>query len=307
MKRKLEAALRMLLLCLLVCLLAPASGYAQSLALTFDDGFNPAEQPQAAAWNAAILAALADAHLKSILFAAGKRVASPAGLALVRNWGLAGHEIGNHSWSHWDLSADSITLAAYIADADKDEALLKRMPGWTRRFRFPYLKEGDTAAKRDGFREWLAARGYGSGAVSIDASDWYYSSRYLAWKDAHPGADPAPFRAAYLDHLWSRARYYDGLSQQLFQRSVKHVLLLHTNAINAAFLPDVIAMFRSKGWTLIGPEQAWHDPVYAIKPAVLPAGESILWSLAKQKDIDGLRYPAEDDIYEKPLLDARKL
>jgi hypothetical protein len=38
-------------------------------------------------------------------------------------------------------------------------------------------------------------------------------------------------------------------------------------------------------------------------PAVLPAGESILWSLAKQARVPHLRYPAEDDVYEKPILD----
>lgn len=31
--------------------------------------------------------------------------------------------------------------------------------------------------------------------------------------------------------------------------------------------------------------------------------ESIVWSLAKQAREPGLRYPAEDDVYEKPLLD----
>jgi hypothetical protein len=39
----------------------------------------------------------------------------------------------------------------------------------------------------------------------------------------------------------------------------------------------------------------------------LPAGESILWALAKQHGVPGLRWPGEDDIYEKPLLDALQL
>jgi hypothetical protein len=65
----------------------------------------------------------------------------------------------------------------------------------------------------------------------------------------------------------------------------------------------MIHMFRSKGWTIISPAEAFSDPLYSMTPAVLPAGESILWSLAKQARVPHLRYPAEDDVYEKPILD----
>jgi len=81
------------------------------------------------------------------------------------------------------------------------------------------------------------------------------------------------------------------------------VLLLRTNGINAQFLPDMIAMFRSNGWTIISPQQAYQDPLYRATPKVLPAGESIPWSVAKQAQLSNLRYPAEDDVYEKPILD----
>lgn len=287
---------------LLFCVAAGVQ--AQTLALSFDDGFDPRAQPQAATWNAAMLDALAYAEVRAILFAAGQRVDTPDGLALLEAWGDAGHGIANHTYRHISLGPAKTTLDAFIADSERNEALLKPLPGWTRRFRFPYLRAGDTDDKRDGFRAWMAARDYGSGAVSIDASDWYYDLRWRAWRIAHPDADPAPFRDAYLAHLASRAAYYDGLSQQVLRRSVKHVLLLHANAINAAFLPDVIAMFRANGWTIVAPEEAYADPVYATKTTTLPAGESVLWSLAKQAGVEALRYPAEDDVYEKPILDA---
>ena len=290
-----------LLLALLLAL--PTCGAAQSVALSFDDGFNPQRQEKAPEWNAAILDALSKAEVQAIFFVTGHRVDSPAGLALVRDWGTADHEIANHTYSHHNLGSERTALDAFIADAKKNEQLMAELPGWTQRFRFPYLKEGNTAAKRDGFRNWLATNGYQTGAVSIDASDWYYSSRYLKWRTRHPTEDPTAFRKAYLDHLWDRATYYDGLATQVLGRSAKHVLLLHTNAINAAFLPDVIEMFQARGWEIISPEEAYGDPLYEQTPSVLPAGESILWALAKEQGVDGLRYPAEDGRYEEPLLD----
>lgn len=281
-----------------------ASGPA--VAFSFDDGFDPRHNAQAVEQNLAILSALDDAGVHAILFPAGHIVDSPQGLALVHAWGAAGHAIGNHSYSHSNLASDAVSLSAYIADAARNQALLEDQPGWVKRFRFPYLKEGDTAEKRDGFRNWLAESGYASGAVSIDASDWYYNTRFLRWHRAHPDADTTPFRDAYLAHLLDRAQYYDGLSRQVLGRSVKHVLLLHTNAINADFLPDIIAMFRAQGWNIVSPQDAYADPVYARTIDVLPAGESILWSLAKRKGIGGLRYPAEDSVYEEDKLERFK-
>jgi peptidoglycan-N-acetylglucosamine deacetylase len=287
-----------------VALAFAASVHAQEMTLSFDDGFDPREQPEAATWNAAILDALAYAEVRAIFFPAGRRVDSPQGLALVRAWSEAGHGIGNHTYSHVNLAAPTTTADAFIADVAREEALLKDMPGWTRRLRFPYLKEGNDAPHRDAVRDWLAKHDYRSGAVTIDTSDWYYDVRWRAWRAAHPTADPAPFRRAYLAHLAGRAKYYDGLSKRLFKRSVRHVLLLHTNAINATFLPDVIAMFRELGWTIVRPGDAYGDPVYLRRSSALPAGESLLWSLAKEAGVTDLRYPAEDDVYEKPVLDG---
>lgn len=292
-----------LALALLPCLLMVSPANAGQVALSFDDGFDPREQPQAAAWNQALLDALASADVRAILFPTGRRVDSVEGLRLVGDWGRAGHAVGNHTYAHHNLNAATVTIEAFVADIGKAESLLRDLPGWSPRLRFPYLKEGDTAPKRDGVRSWLRGQGYRPGAVSIDASDWYYNSRYLEWRREHPTDDPAAWRAAYLDHLWDRACYYDSLSAAVLGRSLPHVLLLHANAINAEFLADVIAMFRERGWQLVAPDEAWADPAYVLEPQVLPAGESHLWSLAKERGLEGLRYPAESDAYEKECLD----
>ncbi len=293
-------------LCLpLILLLAPLLR-AQSVALTFDDGpdLQALGLDRARAVNAGILKALAAGKVHGALFVCGKRVDSPEGWALVRAWGEAGHLVANHSYGHPSLASAKVDLAAFTADAERMDALLRPLPGFAPLFRFPFLKEGDTAEKRDGFRAWMKARGYRNGAVTIDASDWYYDLRFAAWRKARPGAATGAFRDAYLDHLWDRAQYYEGLARRLGLKDVKHTLLLHTNELNAAFLPDILAMFRRKGWAVVDAKAAFEHPVFAQAPDVLPAGESLLWSLAKARGLPGLRYPAEDGDYEKPLLDA---
>ncbi len=288
----------------ILLLMPPANG--QSIALTFDDGPNMADHIglSAADRNAAILRQLAAARLKSILFVT-RTDADPTRNELIRQWGASGHQVGNHTATHPNFEGTS--LAAFEQELLACDQAIRDVPGFTRRFRFPYLKEGDTAEKRDGFLQFLDSNSYQTGPVSVDASDWYYSQRLSTRLKDHPNADTQPYRDAYLRHIYGRAEYYDGLSRTVLGRSVAHVLLLHHNLINALFLQDMIQMFKDKGWTLIDSDVAFKDPVYAMRPDILPAGESILWALAKKKGVPGLRYPAEDDVYEKPILDRLHL
>lgn len=295
--------MRSTLACVALLLLSLTAG-AQSIALTFDDGLDPRSQPEAAMWNRAILDALAKAGVSSMILPACRVTESPEGLALVKAWGSAGHRIANHTWAHQNLSSEKVTAEDFIADVERCDSILKALPGWSARLRFPYLKEGSTAQKRDALRHWMAANHYAPAPVSVDASDWYYSARWMSQRRAAGDRDDDLYRQAYLAHLLDRANYYDALGRTVLGRSPKHVLLLHTNAINAAFLGDVIAMFRDKGWKIISPEDAFSDPLYAMQPDYLPAGESILWALAKQAGREGLRYPAEDGKYEAGRLDA---
>ena len=64
-------------------------------------------------------------------------------------------------------------------------------------------------------------------------------------------------------------------------------------------------MYRTEGWELIDAAEAYRDPVFSSEPNILPAGESIVWALAKEskKFEHLLRYPGEDGPYEKEKMD----
>jgi peptidoglycan/xylan/chitin deacetylase (PgdA/CDA1 family) len=279
---------------------------AQSIAFTFDDGPDMSDKASMtpADRNTAILKQLADAKLKSILFLTHTDQADKQRMALVGEWGTQGHGVANHTATHANLDNAKTSLDNFEQDVLRCDAAIRGLPGYTRRFRFPYLKEGDTLEKRDGFRSFLKAIDYKPGPVSVDTSDWYYSVRLRDALDKNPALDRTPYRDAYLRHLYDRAMYYDGLAKAVLGRPVLHVTLMHHNLVNALFLGDAIRMFRTKGWKVIDAATAFEDPVYGMEPDNLPAGESILWALAKQHGVAGLRWPGEDDVYEKATLDA---
>ena len=288
----------------LVCALCCSLAAAQTLSLTFDDGLNPDKEPRAAAWNQALLDGLQRAGVTAMVFPSLARTGGAPGLALIRAWGDAGHAVGNHTASHRSLAAPDVSLAAFTADIATADAALRTLPGWRPMLRFPYLKEGDTLAKRDGVRAWLAAHGYRAAPVSVDASDWYYNQVYGRWLDEGAPHKAQQVKAAYVDHLLDRAQYYDQLARRVLGRSPPHVLLVHTSRLNADAIGDVVQAFRARGWTFTSPLTALADPLYTEPVDTLPAGESVVWAHTRAQGVTGLRYPAEDDVYEAPKLRA---
>jgi peptidoglycan/xylan/chitin deacetylase (PgdA/CDA1 family) len=285
----------------LLCLLPLVAG-AQAIGLSFDDGLDPSREPRAAQWNARLLHALGEQQLHAIVFPALRRIGGDAGMALIEDWSAAGHVVGNHTAEHRNLSSPEVTLDAFTEDVERAERAFQHLPAWQPLLRFPYLKEGDTAAKRDGMRAWMHEHGYRVAPVSIDTSDWYYNERYLALRAAGRSEPVKRLLRAYVRHLLDRASYYDVLARRVLGRSPQHLMLLHTNAINAAALRDVVEAFRAKGWHFVAARSVLDDPLYAMQPEIVPAGESIIWALAKERGVEDLRYPAEDAAYERPIL-----
>jgi peptidoglycan/xylan/chitin deacetylase (PgdA/CDA1 family) len=296
-----------------------AQSHAPEIAFTFDDPTT--DGGVKLKWqevNERMLATLSRNNIQSILFVVGKRVNSDSGRQLITAWDRSGHLIGNHSYSHlnFNRSTDTapdgprkVSLADFEADALKNEQLILSYHHFTRLFRYPYFKEGDTVEKRDGMRAFLQDHGYRIGRATIDASDWAMNARMVKRSEAQPHADLGGYRDFFLQHIWERAQFYDSLAQRVLGRPVRHTVLLHHSPLNALFLGDLIAMLRNKGWKPVDAEYAYKDEVYDRQPKILPAGEGLIWALAKEsgKFEKELRYPGEDDVYENPRMDALHL
>jgi peptidoglycan/xylan/chitin deacetylase (PgdA/CDA1 family) len=260
--------------------------------------------------NQSILDTFSKHKFKAAAFVIGRNVEHQDGKDIVAAWDQAGHIIGNHTYSHRDFNAPEADVKTYSEDVLRAEALLKDYPRFRKYLRFPMLKEGDTPEKRDGMRAFMAENGYRNGHVTVDNSDWAIDQRLTARLKKDPNADLKPYRDFYLEHMWARAQYYDALAQRVTGRPVKHTILVHFNLLNGLFLNDVIKMLKGKGWIPIDAEEAYaSDSIFTARPNVLPAGESIIWSLAKEKGTIAktLRYPAEDSQYENKRMNKLRL
>jgi peptidoglycan/xylan/chitin deacetylase (PgdA/CDA1 family) len=285
---------------------APARG--PGLAITIDDfDLSDTALMSGEARDLAIRKALGRHGVKAAGFVAGKFVDADRSPRVLTAWSREGHVLGNHSFSHAHYGgADP---AGEIADVLRCEALLTPYAGFRRLFRYPFLAEGKTAAGRDEFRALLHDHGYRIAPVTIDTSDWYVDERLRARLQTDPRADISGYRRYWLDHLWDRANYYDGLAREVLGHSLDHTILLHHRLATGLFLDDALSMFRSRGWRLVDASAAFEQPDLKREYPTLPSGQSLVWAAAKASGRfdDRLRYPGEDDSYEKPKLDALSL
>jgi len=105
--------------------------------------------------------------------------------------------------------------------------------------------------------------------------------------------------------MLDRGRHCDEVSRQVLGRSMPHTLLIHYNLVNTLFPGNLLNEFRNRGWSLVNAEDAFADSAFHRDPEVLPAGQSLLWMLAKEtgRYSGRLEYPGESEATEKPKLD----
>jgi peptidoglycan/xylan/chitin deacetylase (PgdA/CDA1 family) len=194
---------------------------------------------------------------------------APEHAEIVKVWLRAGLQVGNHTYSHLDLN--SVPAEEYIADIERNEALLTALAGptWTRVFRYPYLQEGDTLQKRDAVRRWLAGRGYAIAQVTVHTDDWIWNDAYVRCLTQSDQSSVEWLKRSFLDVAMQRLEWSQATSHAVFGRDIKHILLLHIGAFDAAVLDALIGAYRRTGVRMVGLKAAMADPVYALKPGLV--------------------------------------
>ena len=278
------------------------------VSFTFDDGItNDIVDFKFEEWNEMILSHLENENLKAVFFVTGRNKTDEKGQFLLKSWNDKGHYIANHTFTHPNFNYPENTPYLFENELKRTDTIISKFDNGIKLFRFPYLKEGQNKMKVDSIRNILAENNYSNGYVTIDASDWYINQRLIKRikEVGFEKAEIEKFKDFYLQHILERANYYENLSYELNERNINHTLLLHHNLSSALFLGDLIEKFKNDGWEVINTDNAYNDKVYKMIPNSDFAGESLIYSMAKQsgKYEKTLRYPAEDSRYEIDKMD----
>lgn len=243
-----------------VAFLQPTIVDAKSLAITLDDAPRAAtgyfDGPTRAK---TLLTELKQHNVPQLaFFAVGSKIDEEGRERLI-TYANAGHVIAHHSNTHPDFNKAS--LEDYIADFNQAETALKDLPNYQKWYRFPYLREGDTAKKRDGMRELLQQKGYLNAYITLNNYDWYLENLFQNAIKQGQTVDFEALERLYVSLIMESIEYYDEMAVKHLERSPKHVLLLHEMDITALFLGDLVDELRRKGWSIITPGQAFTDEI----------------------------------------------
>jgi peptidoglycan-N-acetylglucosamine deacetylase len=201
----------------------------------------------------------------------------------IRAYVAAGHVIANHSFGHSSLN--EMTPEQYLADVDQAESWLEGMPGRRAWFRYPYLHEGRDA-RRDAVRAGLAQRELRNAYVTVDNWDWHIDDMANQARRQGKALDMDALRAFYVETLVSAAEHSDAVARQVLGRSPAQVILLHETDLNALFIADLAAGLRAAGWTIIGIDEAFADPIANREPDTFHLGGGRMTALAAEAGRD---------------------
>jgi len=257
--------------CVLLFLFCVAPSVSQQVAFTFDDlpahgDLPPGETRLEVAES--ILHTLHEQHMPPVygFINAVELEKNPDEIAVLKAWRAAGNPLGNHTYSHPSLN--ELTAEQFEAEIAKNESVLsKLMAGqdwhW---FRYPFLLEGDTLDKRHAVRAYLQQNGYKIAQVSMDFEDYLWNAPYARCMAKKDDQAIETLRASYLATADEYITVFRELTHTLYRRDIPYVLLLHIGAFDAKMLPDLIDLFRRRGFTFTTLPEAMKDPVYGEDP-----------------------------------------
>jgi peptidoglycan-N-acetylglucosamine deacetylase len=287
--------LRRLVVPIVICLWVFATqSVAQQIAITFDDlpahGPLPPGATRVGVAESIVGTLKAQGIPPTYGFVNGIRTAdAPATMEVLKVWRTAGNPLGSHTWSHMNLNEH--TAEEFEADIARNEPLLQSLMAgepaeawhW---FRYPYLWEGDTLEKRHAVRAYLQAHGYRVAQVNMDFEDYLWNEPYARCVAKHDERSIVWLKQSYLATAEEYIGVYRETSKLVYGRDIPYVLLLHVGAFDAKMLPDLIALYRAKGFRFVSLAEAEKDPSYGDDPDLpLKYGGTLLEQMVVAKKL----------------------
>ena len=206
----------------------------------------------------------------------------PARVALLALWLEAGMELGNHSYSHFDLHGTP--LSEFQEDVLRGEIVTRRLlavrGGVPRYFRHPFLHTGRELESKAGLESFLSERGYRVAPVTIDNFDYLFARAYDAAADGEKGR----VLVAYLRYMTAVVEFYEGQSRAILGYELPQILLLHASSLNADGLGRLFDALVERGYNFVSLEEALRDPAFSLPDTYVgPAGITWLhrWAMTR--------------------------
>lgn len=249
----------------------PAKGTPPTVAITIDDlpyAGGPQRLDDAMRTAEAFVTALTRYEAPASGFVTGANVMidgqTDARLDVLRRWRDGGIHLDNHSFSH--RSFHQIPQIAYLDDAAQGllfpESLMREKSDSVRFYRHPFNHTGNTKAARQAFDMFLEKRGLLLAPFTVEHADYLFNRLYVDARERADSAAMTRIGEAYLAQLDTAFTFAEALAQETFGRAIPQVFLIHANAINAAYLDQMLDRLQARGYRFVSLDEAVRDPAY---------------------------------------------
>ncbi len=217
---------------------------------------------------------------------------------LLSMWLDDGHELGNHTFSHFDIN--NTPLDVYQKDVVRGERTLRQVLGerglTLRYFRHPLLHAGAEVDKKRALDAFLKERGYTIAAVTIDNQEFMYADVYVRAKRRGDRETMQKVVDAYVPFMESVFAFFEEWSVEVLGYEPPQVLLLHANELNADHFGALAEMMRRRGYEFVTLEKALEDKAYREPDDYVgPRGLSWIHRWAVSKGMELKEEPREPD------------
>ncbi|WP_158785527.1 hypothetical protein [Granulicella sp. L46] len=96
----------------------------------------------------------------------------------------------------------------------------------------------------------------------MDFEDYAWNEPYARCVAKNDTAALQQLHDTYLSTADEFITYYRSLSKTVYGRDVPMVLLMHIGAFDAHMLPELLALYRARGFTFVSLPEAAADPIY---------------------------------------------
>jgi len=287
--------------------LAGAETPQRRVAVTIDDlpiaGFAPKDSATRRTITTSLLKTLEKYDIPAIGFVNEHKlyvegVRNNDSVDLLHLWLDAGMELGNHSFSHPDLHRTP--LDEFKADVLRGELLTRKLladRGQTLQyFRHPFLRTGRDIETKKALEQFLGEHGYRVAPVSLDNSDWQFARAYDLALQMNNANLASEIGVDYVDYMLRVFAFYEDQSQQLFERNISQVLLIHANQLNSVWFDVLAARLVEQGYQFISLGDALQDSAYASPDTFTgPGGITWLHRWAITRNVDPAMFRGEPE------------
>lgn len=195
------------------------------------------------------------------------------------NWDMlqkfrdSGFGLGNHTYSHANLNV--LETKDYIKEIKEADKILSPVLTEPKYFRYPYLamSSGD---KRNKILCYLAKKNYQVAPITIDSKDFVFNQRLLSVPELNRRNYLGEMEPFYLDFIWQQTVKAEEHTEYHHNPDQAQILLIHANLLNAYVLPDIINLYKEKGYTFVSLEDALktfkesaHCSTTSLKPKLI--------------------------------------